>query len=220
MNAAPSISDLANDSHAAVIGSTVLFASCVQCGTLLRPMDEVAPCHRGRIKCNKCKATGSRERRRKYKQNKPEIIANSRQREKLKAQEKRRRYAEQNCKCTSCGVALKVGDSLNGWTQRKCKPCSDLAPSRQPVKKRESCRKTYWKHRDAWLARARQWKENNREWVAEYSKRWGNTKKIHTLSYAAQCLVRGTTLEHTDIPAALRELKLLQLKLKRLIKTT
>jgi hypothetical protein len=220
MNAAPSSSAFANDSHAAVIGSSALFASCCQCGTSLRPLHEVAPCHRSRIKCNKCKVTGSRERSRKYKQNNPEIIAKSRQKEQLKDRETRRKYAEENCKCTSCGVPLKVGESLNGWTQRKCKPCSDAAPSRQPVKKRESCRKTYWKHRDTWLARARQWKENNREWVAEYSKQWGNTRKIHTLSYAAQCLVRGTALEFKDIPTALRELKLLQLKLKRLIKTT
>jgi hypothetical protein len=73
MNAAPSSSALANDPHAAVIGSTDLFASCCRCGGVIdRLLVDVRPANRSRLSCDKCKTTLRRNARNRWNERHPE----------------------------------------------------------------------------------------------------------------------------------------------------
>lgn len=209
------LSTSAHQGSAMAVRSGPWLGLCCLCGAGITRQKAPPACHVRRLSCTACKKSSAREIKRRWKQSDKGQAARCRENEKRSQQH--REMAQENSKCATCGCGLPPPDKLQGWTQRKCTSCSDAAPSRQPEAKRKRLRDSYHRNPGRWKERHAQWVIANEKWVREYNSYWARTKKKHSLSYAAQLLRRGTRLSHRDIPRALREVKLIEIQIKRML---
>src|ERR1019366_1638969 len=96
--------------------------------------------------------------------------------------------------CLACGIEKSLPDDFNK-DQGKCKPCQyvydkeyvathqqEIIAYREATKdhKKEVADIRYQANKEAILAKGKEWRDNNKEWYAEYSKNWIiNNKEKH-----------------------------------------